>query len=109
MARRVADAGSLAFPFLWQDAYACARHMAVNASISSISGTDFAADPAHSVPERDRRIYTKAYARRGGMRAGFEYFRAFEKDAQDFAAFARKRFADADARSDGGKSFQVSF
>src|SRR5713226_5580454 len=39
---------------------------------------DFAADPAHSVSERDRRIYTKAYARRGGMRAGFEYFRAFE-------------------------------
>jgi hypothetical protein len=40
---------------------------------------DFAADPAHSVPERDRRIYAKAYARPGGMRAGFEYFRAFEK------------------------------
>ena len=54
---------------------------------------DFAADPAHSVPEGDRRIYTKAYARRGSMRAGFEYFRAFEKDAQDFAAFARKPLA----------------
>jgi pimeloyl-ACP methyl ester carboxylesterase len=52
---------------------------------------DFAADPAHSVPERDRRIYAKAYARRGGMRAGFEYFRAFEKDAEDFAAFAKTR------------------
>jgi pimeloyl-ACP methyl ester carboxylesterase len=51
---------------------------------------DFAADPAHSVPERDRRIYAKAYARRGGMRAGFEYFRAFEKDAEDFARFAKK-------------------
>jgi pimeloyl-ACP methyl ester carboxylesterase len=50
---------------------------------------DFASDPAHSVPERDRRIYAKAYARRGGMRAGFEYFRAFEKDAQDFASFAQ--------------------
>jgi pimeloyl-ACP methyl ester carboxylesterase len=50
---------------------------------------DFAADSAHSVPEPDRRIYTKAYARRGGMRAGFEYFRAFEKDAQDFARFAQ--------------------
>ena len=24
------------------------------------------------------------------MRAGFEYFRAFEKDAEDFARFARK-------------------
>jgi pimeloyl-ACP methyl ester carboxylesterase len=51
---------------------------------------DFAADPAHSVPERDRRIYAKAYARKGGMRAGFEYFRAFEKDAEDFARLAQK-------------------
>ena len=51
---------------------------------------DFAADPKHSVPERDRRIYAKAYARPGGMRAGFEYFRAFEKDAEDFAHFAEK-------------------
>lgn len=51
---------------------------------------DFAADPAHSVPEGDRRIYAKAYARRGGMRAGFEYFRAFEKDAEDFARFAKR-------------------
>jgi pimeloyl-ACP methyl ester carboxylesterase len=50
---------------------------------------DFAADPAHSVPERDRRIYAKAYARKGGMRAGFEYFRAFEKDAEDFGRFAQ--------------------
>jgi len=24
------------------------------------------------------------------MRAGFEYFRAFEKDAEDFARFAKK-------------------
>jgi len=51
---------------------------------------DFAADPALSVPERDRRFYAKAYARPGGMRAGFEYFRAFEKDAEDFAAFAKE-------------------
>jgi pimeloyl-ACP methyl ester carboxylesterase len=50
---------------------------------------DFAANPRHSVPERDRRIYAKAYARPGGMRAGFEYFRAFERDAQDFARFAQ--------------------
>jgi pimeloyl-ACP methyl ester carboxylesterase len=50
---------------------------------------DFAADPKHSVPERDRRIYAKAYARPGGMRAGFEYFRAFEKDAEDFARLAQ--------------------
>ena len=51
---------------------------------------DFAANPAHSLPERDRRFYAKAYARPGGMRAGFEYFRAFEKDAEEFARFAQK-------------------
>jgi pimeloyl-ACP methyl ester carboxylesterase len=50
---------------------------------------DFAADPKHSVPERDRRIYAKAYARPGGMRAGFEYFHAFEQDAKEFARFAQ--------------------
>jgi pimeloyl-ACP methyl ester carboxylesterase len=50
---------------------------------------DFAANPAHSVSERDRRLYAKAYARPGGMRAGFEYFRAFEQDAEDFAHFAQ--------------------
>ncbi len=46
---------------------------------------DFAADPKHSVSEADRRIYAKAYAQPGGMRAGFEYFRNFERDAKDFA------------------------
>jgi pimeloyl-ACP methyl ester carboxylesterase len=51
---------------------------------------DFAANPAHSIPERDRRFYAKAYARPGGMRAGFEYFRAFEKDAEEFARLAQK-------------------
>ncbi len=50
---------------------------------------DFAANPDRSVPERDRRIYAKAYARPGGMRAGFEYFRTFEQDAEDFARFAQ--------------------
>jgi len=46
---------------------------------------DFAADPKHSIPEADRRFYAKAYAQPGGMRAGFEYFRNFERDAKDFA------------------------
>jgi len=50
---------------------------------------DFAADRTRSVPEGDRRIYADAYARPGGMRAGFEIFRAFERDAQDFARFAQ--------------------
>jgi pimeloyl-ACP methyl ester carboxylesterase len=54
---------------------------------------DFAADAKHSVPERDRRFYAKEYARPGGMRAGFEYFRALEQDAKDFAGFAQKALA----------------
>jgi pimeloyl-ACP methyl ester carboxylesterase len=49
---------------------------------------DFAADPKRSVPEEDRRIYAKAYAKPGAMRAGFEYFRNFERDAEDFAALS---------------------
>lgn len=48
---------------------------------------DFAADPKHSLPEADRRFYAAAYAQPGGMRAGFEYFKAFEQDAKDFAGF----------------------
>jgi len=50
---------------------------------------DFAANPAQSVPEADRRFYAAEYARPGGMRAGFEYFRNFEQDAKDFAQFAK--------------------
>jgi len=46
---------------------------------------DFAADRKRSVPEADRRLYARAYAQPGAMRAGFEYFRNFERDALDFA------------------------
>ena len=52
---------------------------------------DFAADPRKSVSESDRRIYAKAYAQPGAMRAGFEVFRAFEQDSKDFAKFAETR------------------
>jgi len=52
---------------------------------------DFAADPKHSVPEANRRYYAEQYAQPGGMRAGFEYFRNFERDAQDFAALSATR------------------
>jgi pimeloyl-ACP methyl ester carboxylesterase len=54
---------------------------------------DFAANPAHSVSERDRRFYAREYARPGGMRSGFEYFHTFEKDAEDFASFAQTPLA----------------
>jgi pimeloyl-ACP methyl ester carboxylesterase len=50
---------------------------------------DFAADPKHSVPEADRRLYARAYAQPGGMRAGFEYFKAFERDAAEFAELGK--------------------
>ncbi|NPT42776.1 alpha/beta fold hydrolase [Paraburkholderia sp. 1N] len=50
---------------------------------------DFAADPKHSMPEADRELYAATYAQPGRMRAGFEYFRAFPQDAQDFAEFAK--------------------
>jgi len=52
---------------------------------------DFAADPNHSIPEADRRIYAKSYAQPGGMRAGFEYFRNFEQDAKDFELFSKTK------------------
>ncbi|WP_442920568.1 alpha/beta fold hydrolase [Massilia sp. S19_KUP03_FR1] len=49
---------------------------------------DFAADKTRSLSEADRRFYAKAYARPGHMKAGMEYFRNFEQDAQQFALFA---------------------
>jgi pimeloyl-ACP methyl ester carboxylesterase len=52
---------------------------------------DFAADPQHSVPETDRERYATAYAQPGAMRAGFEWFRNFERDAADFARMAQPR------------------
>jgi pimeloyl-ACP methyl ester carboxylesterase len=52
---------------------------------------DFAADPKKSVPEKDRVFYAKAYAKPGHMAAGFEVFRAFEKDAAEFAELAKTK------------------
>jgi pimeloyl-ACP methyl ester carboxylesterase len=52
---------------------------------------DFAADRTRSVPEADRRFYAEAYAQPGAMAAGFEVFRAFERDAPDFAELARSK------------------
>jgi pimeloyl-ACP methyl ester carboxylesterase len=52
---------------------------------------DFAADKTRSVPEADRRFYAASYAQPGGMRAGFEYFKAFPQDAIDFAELAAKK------------------
>jgi pimeloyl-ACP methyl ester carboxylesterase len=52
---------------------------------------DFAADPAHSIPEADRQFYAAAYAAPDGMRASFEVFHTFPQDATDFAAFAKTK------------------
>ncbi len=52
---------------------------------------DFAADAKKSVSEKDREFYTKAYAQPGHMAAGMEVFRAFPKDAEDFAQFAKNK------------------
>ncbi len=52
---------------------------------------DFAADPKKSLSEKDRQFYTEAYARPGHMAAGMEVFRAFPKDAEDFAQFAKTK------------------
>jgi pimeloyl-ACP methyl ester carboxylesterase len=51
----------------------------------------FAADPAHSIPEADRRAYTKAYARPGRMAAGFAYFKSFLKTADEFSEFGKSK------------------
>ena len=52
---------------------------------------DFAADPKKSVSEKDREFYARAYAQPGHMAAGMEVFRAFPKDAEDFAHFAKTK------------------
>jgi pimeloyl-ACP methyl ester carboxylesterase len=52
---------------------------------------DFAADPQKSVSEADRDVYAKAYAQPGHMAAGMEVFRAFPRDAEDFAGFAKTK------------------
>jgi pimeloyl-ACP methyl ester carboxylesterase len=54
---------------------------------------DFAADPAKSVSEADRKFYAAEYARPDNMKAGMEVFRAFPQDAEDFAGFARTKLA----------------
>lgn len=52
---------------------------------------DFAADRNHSVSEADRVFYANEYARPDGMRAGMEYFKAFERDAADFQEMAKTK------------------
>lgn len=50
---------------------------------------DFAADPTHSIPERDRRLYAGTYARPRHVWAGMEWFRAFEQDGKELGELAK--------------------
>jgi pimeloyl-ACP methyl ester carboxylesterase len=52
---------------------------------------DFAADSKKSVSEKDREFYARAYAQPGHMKAGMEVFRAFPKDAEEFAGFSKTK------------------
>jgi pimeloyl-ACP methyl ester carboxylesterase len=54
---------------------------------------DFAANPDKSVSEADRQFYVKEYAKPGHIAAGMEVFRAFPRDAEDFAGFAKTKLS----------------
>ncbi|MGH2266514.1 hypothetical protein ACQ1Z3_15575, partial [Enterococcus faecalis] len=53
----------------------------------------FAADATRSVYEADRKFYANEYARPGHMKAGMEVFRAFPKDAEEFADLAKTKLS----------------
>jgi hypothetical protein len=57
----------------------------------SISGTILPPNQKSRCRKKDREFYAKAYAQPGHMAAGMEVFRAFPKDAEDFAGFAKTR------------------
>jgi pimeloyl-ACP methyl ester carboxylesterase len=51
---------------------------------------DFAADPAKSIPEADRKIYAAEFARPNHVRAGMEWYRTLEQDGKEFHEYAAK-------------------
>ncbi len=68
----------------------------------------FAADPAHCLPDADRRNYIKAYSRPGRMAAGWAYFASFPKTAVDFARLAQTKLAIPVLSIGGDKSLGVA-
>jgi pimeloyl-ACP methyl ester carboxylesterase len=52
---------------------------------------DFAADKTKSIKEADRKLYAAAYAQPGGIRAGFQYFKTFPQDAEQFAELGKTK------------------
>jgi pimeloyl-ACP methyl ester carboxylesterase len=51
----------------------------------------FAADKTRSIPEADRKAYTKAYAKPGRMRAAWAYFASWPQLAKDFAQLSQTK------------------
>jgi pimeloyl-ACP methyl ester carboxylesterase len=51
---------------------------------------DFAADPAKSISEADRKIYATEYSRPGHVHAAMEWFRTIDEDAKEFHDFSAK-------------------
>lgn len=50
-----------------------------------------AADKTHSIPEADRKAYTKAYSRAGRMHAGWAYFASWPQLSKDFAQLSQRK------------------
>jgi pimeloyl-ACP methyl ester carboxylesterase len=51
---------------------------------------DFAASPAKSIPEADRKVYAAEYARPNHVHASMEWFRMIDEDAKEFHDYAGK-------------------
>jgi len=51
----------------------------------------FAADKTRSIPEADRKAYTKAYSKPGRMRAAWAYFASWPQLAKDFARLSQTK------------------
>ncbi len=68
---------------------------------------------AAPIADEDLAIYARAYAAPGGMRAGFELYRAFPEDEQRFKEFLKKKLpmpvlALAGERSNGAKEVEMA-
>jgi pimeloyl-ACP methyl ester carboxylesterase len=51
---------------------------------------DFAASPAKSIPEADRKVYAAEYAQPGHVHAGMEWLRVLDEDGKEFHEYAAK-------------------
>jgi pimeloyl-ACP methyl ester carboxylesterase len=57
-----------------------------------------------SIADEDVAVYARAYAAPGGLRAGFELYRAFSQDEQQFSGFMKKKLPMAVLALAGDKS-----